>query len=314
VRLCVSSVKLCETNFLYMIKNFVASFLLVLLNITATLSSDIKNLLPKNSELSSCKMSDTIRVYKGDELFNYVDGGAEIFMEYGFRQVATTNYTDKNNNQLQVEIYEMKDSSAAYGCYTFYLNGEGKPFNAGTEGTFIDYYAVFWKGNFLSVISASEYKEVLEPVFKEIASYINSKISSTTLAPSMIMNFKNSGLINGYIKYLKGNVGLSNVYRFIPGNSFTFNEGVSFNLTEAQVIIMKFESEATATLRLSEAKTKMKEANKEIAFTDIDKGVSFPDYKSNQINCICYKNYIIILIGKTQENCYAGFEKVMKIL
>jgi hypothetical protein len=297
-----------------MIKNFVASFLLVFFNITATLSSDIKNLLPKSSELSSCKMSDTIRVYKGDELFNYVDGGAEIFMEYGFKQVATTNYADKNNNQFQVEIYEMKDSSAAYGAYTFYLNGEGKPFNAGTEGAFIDYFAVFWKGNFLTVISASEYKDVLEPVFKEIATVINSKISSIAQAPSMIVNIKKSGVNEGYIKYLNGNVGLSNVYRFIPGNSFTFNEGVSFNMTEAQVIIMKFESEATATFRLSEAKTKMKEANKETTFTDIDKGFSFPDYKLNQINCICYTNYIIILIGKTQENCNSGFEKVKRIL
>jgi hypothetical protein len=130
----------------------------------------------------------------------------------------------------------------------------------------------------------------------------------------MIVNIKKSGVNEGYIKYLNGNVGLSNVYRFIPGNSFTFNEGVSFNMTEAQVIIMKFESEATATFRLSEAKTKMKEANKETTFTDIDKGFSFPDYKLNQINCICYTNYIIILIGKTQENCNSGFEKVKRIL
>jgi hypothetical protein len=297
-----------------MIKNFITSILLVFISLTSGKSSDIKNLLPKSSELSSCKMSDTIRVYKGDELFNYVDGGAEIFMEYGFKQVATTNYADKNNNQLQVEIYEMKDSSAAYGAYTFYLNGEGKPFNAGTEGAFIDYFAVFWKGNFLTVISASEYKEVLEPAFKEIAKVINSKISSIAQAPSMIVNIKKSGVNESYIKYLKGNVGLSNVYRFIPGNSFTFNESVSFNMNEAQVIIMKFESEATATFRLSEAKTKMKEANKETTFTDIDKGFSFPDYKSNQISCIFYKKYIIILIGKTQENCNSGIEKVKKVL
>jgi hypothetical protein len=259
-------------------------------------------------------MSDKIRVYKGDELFTYIDGGAEIFMEYGFKQVATTNYSDNNNNQLQVEIYEMKDSDAAYGAYTFYLNGEGKPFNAGTEGAFIDYYAIFCKGNFLTVISASEYKDVLEPVLKEIASGIDTKISLTSQPPMMINTIRKSGLANGYLKYLKGNVGLSNVYRFIPGNSFTFNEGISFSMPETQVILMKYESEATASLRLSEALAKMKEANKETAFADIDKGFSFSDYKSNQINCLNFNKYILIMIGKTQENCNLGIEKVKKLL
>ena len=297
-----------------MIKNFLASIFLVFPCLTSALSADIKDLLPKNNELRNCKMSDTIRVYKGDELFTYIDGGAEIFMEYGFMQVATTNYSDKNNNQLQVEIYEMKDSDAAYGAYTFYLNGEGKPFNAGTEGVFIDYYAVFWKGNFLTVISASEYKDVLEPVFKEIAMGINSHLASTAMTPSMISNFKKSGLTIGYIKYLKGNVSLSNVYRFIPGNSFTFNEGISFSMPETQVIVMKYESEATASLRLSEALAKMKAANNETTFTDIEKGFSFSDYKSNQINCINVNKYILIMIGKTQENCNLGIEKVRKVL
>jgi hypothetical protein len=297
-----------------MIKNLITPVFLGFLNLTLALSADIKDLLPKNNELKYCKMSDTIRVYKGDELFTYIDGGAEIFMEYGFKQVATTNYSDKNNNQLQVEIYEMKDSDAAYGAYTFYLNGEGKPFNAGTEGAFIDYYAVFWKGNFLTVISVSEYKDVLEPVFKEITFGINSKISSITQAPSMIINFKKSGLTIGYIKYLKGNVGLSNVYRFIPGNSFTFNEGISFSMPETQVIVMKYESEATASLRLSEALAKMKAANNETTFTDIEKGFSFSDYKSNQIDCINVNKYILIMIGKTQENCNLGIKKVKKVL
>jgi hypothetical protein len=295
-------------------KKIVPFILFILIFRTVGFSEDIKTLFPINSELSFCKMSDTIRDYKGDELFTYIDGGAEIFMEYGFKQVATTNYSDNNKNQLQVEIYEMKDSEAAYGAYTFYLNGEGKQFNAGTEGAFIDYFAVFWKGNFLIVISASEYKDILNPAFKEIASDIDSKISSTALEPSIISNFKKSGLANGYIKYLKGNVGLSNVYRFVPGNSFRFNEGISFSVAETKVVVMKYESEETAALRLSEALAKMKDANKENVYANFNNKFSFSDYSSNLVNCVNYKNYIITLIGKSQEKCNLTFDKIKKTI
>lgn len=297
-----------------MIKILITPIILGFLCLPSASSADIKDLFPKNTELRNCKIADEVRVFKGDELFTYIDGGAEIFMEYGFKQVATANYSDKNNNQFQVEIYEMTDSAAAYGAYTFYLNGEGKSFNAGTEGAFIDYYAAFWKGNFLTVITTSVYNDSLAQVFQELATLINNKITSTSLSPLMITNIRKYGITNGYIKYLKGNVGLSNVYRFIPGNSFTFNEGISFIIPESLIIILKYESETTASLRLSEALTKMKEADKETTFTTIDHGFSFSDYKSNQVNCVSYKKYILLFIGKTAENCIMGMEKVKKVL
>jgi hypothetical protein len=235
-------------------------------------------------------------------------------MEYGFNQVAATKYEDKNKNQLQVEIYEMKDSSSAYGAYTFYLNGEGKPIQTGTEGMFIDYYAAFWKGNFLTVISVPDYKEELKTVLEEIAVKVNSKIHQVSQPPAIISIIRKSGISTGFIKYLKGNITLSNVYRFIPGNAFAFKEGVSFTLPEAQVILMKFESEPKAATQLSEALTKMKEANKETIFTSIENGCSYVDYKSNLVFCVNYKNYLIILIGKTQENFKLGIEKMKRIL
>jgi hypothetical protein len=297
-----------------MIKNFLTLILLVIPSLTSALSADIKDLFPKNSELRSCKMTDSVRVFKGDELFTYIDGGAEIYMEYGFKQVATANYSDINNNQFQVEIYEMKDSSSAFGAYTFYLNGEGKPFNAGSEGVFIDYYATFLKGNFLTVISVSEYKEGIDPVFNEIATGIGSKIPFTSHPPTLITSIRKSGLASRYIKYLKGNVGLSNVYRFIPGNSFIFHEGASFFMTDAQVIIMKFDSDSTASYGLSEALVKMKDANQETVFANISKGFSYQDYRSKEIYCVNFNQYIIVLIGKTKEDCNLGIEKVKKVI
>lgn len=216
-------------------------------------SNDLKNYFPKSEDIKNWKQADSVRTYKGDELFTYIDGGADVFFEYGFRQVATANYSDNENDQLQVEIYEMTDSSAAYGAFSFYLNGEGKKMSAGNEGILFDYYAALWKSNMLVVISAPVPNETLIPAIENIASYVSAKIITTTQAPLIVSKIRKSGITESSIKYFKGKVGLSNIYKFIPGDAFRFNEGVSFNMPETKIIIFRFISDSASGFQLSES-------------------------------------------------------------
>ena len=55
-------------------------------------------------------------VYIGDDLFIYINGGAEIYHEYGFVQVAVQRYRRGDDN-VSVEIYTMEGD--AFGIYSF---------------------------------------------------------------------------------------------------------------------------------------------------------------------------------------------------
>jgi hypothetical protein len=77
---------------------------------------DPADLLPK--ELNNFYMDPpTWHSFAASGLYNYMDGGAEIFLEYGFDRGCAAEYTN-GDKKLVVELFKMKTADAAYGLYT----------------------------------------------------------------------------------------------------------------------------------------------------------------------------------------------------
>ena len=97
-------------------------------------------------------------VYVGDDLFIYINGGAEIYHEYGFVQVAVQRYV-RGDDSISVEIYTMDGD--AFGIYSFARSSSGHAVKLGNGGTSADYYMHFWSGPELAVITAeSEFDDL----------------------------------------------------------------------------------------------------------------------------------------------------------
>lgn len=56
------------------------------------------------------------QVFESGGLFDFIDGGAELFLEFGFRRVLVQRYV-KAESELTLEAYEMTDADAALGIY-----------------------------------------------------------------------------------------------------------------------------------------------------------------------------------------------------
>ncbi|MDT8324410.1 MAG: DUF6599 family protein [Bacteroidota bacterium] len=55
--------------------------------------------------------------YNAKQLYGYINGGAELYLEYGFRTVTAQRCT-KAENELQVDVYEMVSVDAAFGMFS----------------------------------------------------------------------------------------------------------------------------------------------------------------------------------------------------
>jgi hypothetical protein len=55
-------------------------------------------------------------VYGGPELYDYIDGGAEIVYEHGFEHVTVQRYR-AGEDEMAIELYAMRDPAAALGVY-----------------------------------------------------------------------------------------------------------------------------------------------------------------------------------------------------
>jgi hypothetical protein len=101
--------------------------------------------MPDISTESQWKTEGDVKCYKGEELFNYIDGGAELFHDYGFKKACVRDY-QRGDYLYTVEIYEMENSPKAFGVYS--INREGEHPQFGQEAAYQEGFLNIWKGRY----------------------------------------------------------------------------------------------------------------------------------------------------------------------
>lgn len=83
---------------------------------TSTLVSAAPPLRLKSGDVRGWTIG-TPDTYAARELYGYINGGAEIYLEYGFTRVVAQRCT-RDKHEFQVDIYEMKSPRAAFGMFS----------------------------------------------------------------------------------------------------------------------------------------------------------------------------------------------------
>lgn len=72
--------------------------------------------MPADNAVPGWKKAEKARVFNKADLYGYIDGGAEVFLEFGFDQLTVQKYRS-GGNEIAVEVYRMADPVAATGIY-----------------------------------------------------------------------------------------------------------------------------------------------------------------------------------------------------
>jgi len=75
-----------------------------------------EELLPVDEVVPGWRRAEPPRVYSGPELYELIDGGAEIFFEHGFERVTVQKYA-LGADEIVIDLYAMRDAAAALGIY-----------------------------------------------------------------------------------------------------------------------------------------------------------------------------------------------------
>jgi hypothetical protein len=73
-------------------------------------------LLPADGAVPGWRRAEPARVYSGPELYELIDGGAEVFFEHGFERVTVQKYA-LGADEIGIDLYAMRDAAAALGIY-----------------------------------------------------------------------------------------------------------------------------------------------------------------------------------------------------
>lgn len=182
--------------------------------------------LPGKADLSGWSPAGEPEIYKGEDLFRYMNGGAEVYNEFGFREVAVQEYENPSGKRIALEIFEMSSPESAFGMYAFKTTGEGRAADLGCDSEIEDYYLNFWKGRFLVTLAGFEDDEATRLGLVVIAGAAHSKIREDCPRPSLIGMLPEAGLKRTSVKYFRGALGVKNIYAFFPGSVLKMKEGL----------------------------------------------------------------------------------------
>lgn len=145
----------------------------------------MEKLLPADSQISPWTKSGKPDIYKKQKLFNYIDGGADIYLEYGFNQVISQEYMYEEES-IVVDIYEMNDPEAAFGIYSIHRDAHKPPANVGDDGTEFDYQITFWQDRYYVILLGYSTDKETKNVLRNFAKNISARIPGHAKPPQII--------------------------------------------------------------------------------------------------------------------------------
>jgi len=193
---------------------------------TGQARASLRGLVPAGQPAAGWTRDDEPQEFAGEDLYTYIDGGAEIYQEYGFVQVIVQDYKNAQGKSLSLEIFEMASPEAAFGMYTFKRSGKGKVLSLGVGGELEDYYLNFWKGRYLVTLTGFDAEAATLAGLQAVAAAVEAKIADTGSIPDLVGCLPMKGLVAGSVKYLKGILGINNVCPFYTSRGLAFKEAV----------------------------------------------------------------------------------------
>lgn len=203
---------------LALIKILLCSLLISLSNSdTIFVTDNLTGLLPNT--VKGWIKSEAPEIYNRKNLFDYINGGAELYLAYDFQQLVVQRYLPELKDSLKeksitVEIWQMNSSADAYGIFSF--DEEGEEVRIGQSGIYSDGLLRFWKDKFFVRILGLG--EDLEEIILKLGSKINKRIKKEGKPPELVSQIPSDSLVPGSVHFFHKQIILKNLYFFSDQN------------------------------------------------------------------------------------------------
>jgi len=275
---------------------------------------ETKSLLPEDGNIPNWNIKDSTEIYFGEDLFMYINGGADLYLEYGFEEVATGRYVNYKNNNILVDIYKMNSIDAAYGIFTLSSTSKGKPMSLGDQSLLYDYYLDLLKGPYFMRFTANNKDNGMIDTLVLFAKEIIPKISINGKKPQLTQTFQLPGMEISNVKYISGIIGLNNVFNFGHGSVAGFSEGLYAKSDDKLLFVFSYEDDRKRREWFASAKGKMQMSKKFTNYLAIDDGFTVTDKSGNYLSFKPYTKYMLVIKGLGWEEARPIFEKMQQNL
>jgi hypothetical protein len=258
--------------------------------------ADLVSFLPKPNELQGWHPADSVRLLGKNDLFTLIDGGADIYLEYGFRKVLSVEYLDTAEQMLRMEIYEMTDAPAAFGIYSLNIGSMGTAVDIGNAGVSGDSFVMFWKNRFLVYVSSDDTGRTGQTMRRTIAASIDHNLGLPGKEPNLLQSLPPDSLKES--KYIRGPIGLSSIYIFSTEDVLKFTEGAVGVYPGETLFVFRYPARSDAGRAFLRAESGFRK-NPKFRNHDSSGAVhSMEDKNGSMISFSAYENFLILTVGR----------------
>lgn len=172
-------------------------------SMTSGSQAGLKDMLPR---IADWKPAEEARGYDPASLFEYIDGAAEAYISYDFKELVVGNYLRAASKAtMTVEIYDMGTPLDAFGIYSAERSPESRFLAVGVQGYMEEGSLNFLAGRYYVKLLGYEGGDRTETYLNSYAAAIVSKIKAPAALPALLKAFPAEGLVANSEKYVARN-------------------------------------------------------------------------------------------------------------
>lgn len=212
--------------------NISCLFLLFTCTIMPGQNKDLFNLVPEAPK--DWRIETKPKIYGPKTLYEYINGGAELYISYGMNSVISTRFIKEGTGEIRIEIFDMHNDKNAFGVFSHTRTKNEKIYGNGSQ--YFTGALIFWKGKYYISIVADDDNNIIKNTISDIAKEIEQNISKNGKEPEIINLLPAEDLVpDGFICF--------NHYIWLNSYYFLSNENI-LNIDEkCSAVISKYNIE-----------------------------------------------------------------------
>lgn len=178
----------------------------------------LRVLLPTGKGPSGWKISSDPMFFESHNLWEYIDGQAEMYLQYGFQLVIAADYSIGGNpTALVIDVYQMESPVHAFGIYAAERSPEDRFIDVGAEGYLGENVLNFWKGPYYIKITSFHQSPETKEILLELSRAVAGRIPGDYAEPVLFSIFPEENRTQKSERYIPqhflGHSFLKNGYR-----------------------------------------------------------------------------------------------------
>jgi hypothetical protein len=195
----------------------------------STTVAAISKTLPE--EIAGWAVTEKDQIYTAKNLFEYINGGAELYISYGVEKVFNRTFTRDGQPDIIVDIFDMGGSYNAFGIFSHSRETIEQEFGQGSQHT--EGLLLFWKNQYYVAILASPQTDESKQTIYKIAGQIEACIEGEGELPELLQVLPQAELIQESIRYFHHYIWLNSHY-------FVANENILFIDESTNAVLAKY--------------------------------------------------------------------------